>query len=213
MINCAHSLCLKHANSSSIIKKLIGDQKLIDPEKAAAVAFFYFDFTDPESHTVDNALRRIVLQLSAYSPQPYKTLATEYMSSKGQTWPTYDELLNVFRDLLIEIGRTYIILDALDECKSTEHRKLVGFVSTLQQWIKTPLHLLITSQPRDIFLKAFRDISCITLDFNVMQKDIECFVASELSTMDKWPHREEDICKQIICKSNGMQVFFLCSWP
>ncbi|KAJ7870240.1 ankyrin repeat-containing domain protein [Mycena leptocephala] len=63
-----------------------------------AIAYFYFDFSDDSKQSMEIALRRLVLQLSR----------TEV--------PTWAELLDLLQKLLQELGCTYLILDALDEC-------------------------------------------------------------------------------------------------
>lgn len=174
---------------------------------ASGVAFFYFDFKDKGHHTVENALRRLVLQLSAHSPNHYRALDKHYTLSKGQTLPTYKDLQGVLEELLLELGRTYIVLDALDECQDTEYDILVDFVSILQGWTRSPLHLLITSQPRTIFIHRFKTIPWISLESNFTEKDIKLFVDSELRgnhKLKKWMSRAEDVADRVVRKSNGM---------
>jgi hypothetical protein len=180
---------------------LTKDQRLFH---SSAVAFFYFDFKDKEGHAVLRALRCIVLQLSAQSPYPYKTLGREYMVSKGVKL-----LLRVLEDLLRELGRTYIIIDALDECPDGEHEKLIGLILWLQNWSATPLHLLFTSQPRAFFTTAFGNVPCIYLESGVIGEDIKTFITSEFQNNRKmkiWEDWADDITEKVVQKSNGMQV-------
>ncbi|KAJ7292767.1 hypothetical protein C8J57DRAFT_1210486 [Mycena rebaudengoi] len=190
----------KSVLSSAIVEELTKDQRLFH---SSTVAFFYFDFKDKEGHAVLRALRCIVLQLSAQSPYPYKTLGREYMVSKGVKLPNYQDLLRVLEDLLRELGRTYIIIDALDECPDGEHEKLIGLILWLQNWSATPLHLLFTSQPRAFFTTAFGNVPC------VIGEDIKTFIASEFQNNRKmkiWEDWADDITEKVVQKSNGMQV-------
>ncbi|KAJ7830975.1 ankyrin repeat-containing domain protein [Mycena leptocephala] len=63
-----------------------------------AIAYFYFDFSDDSKQNMEIALCRLVLQLSR---------------PDGSDWA---ELLDLLQKLLQQLGRTYLILDALDEC-------------------------------------------------------------------------------------------------
>ncbi|KAJ7210765.1 hypothetical protein GGX14DRAFT_624891 [Mycena pura] len=137
---------------------------------------------DEKSQFVESALRCILLQLSAQSLYPYRALDQLYLLSKGQAPPTYRDLLNVLEELLLELGRTYIILDALDEAEDIDLPLLVKFISWLRGWSKSPLHLLFTSQSREIFTGGFEGVTCIVLELDTMQKDIKLFVVSELQT-------------------------------
>ncbi|KAJ6586288.1 hypothetical protein DFH09DRAFT_254907 [Mycena vulgaris] len=202
----------KSVLSSAVIGGLVDDKRgfkdLATSRPPSAITFFYFDFKDKRGQAVDSALRRIILQLSAQSPNPYKTLEELYKSkSNGQTLPTYQELQNILETLLLELGRTYIILDALDECEERDQQRLVDFVSALRKWTQTPLHLLLTSQPRRIFTEAFTDVTCIELESDFTQEDIRLFVDSELQHLEPWASRTADL---VVSKSNGMFRMAAC---
>ncbi|KAJ6586276.1 ectomycorrhiza-induced ankyrin-domain/NACHT-domain-containing protein [Mycena vulgaris] len=202
----------KSVLSSTVISQLVDDQRgfkdLADAHPPPAIAFLYFDFKHKQGHAIDSGLRRIILQLSAQSPNPYKTLEKHFKSkSKGQTLPTYQELQKILEELLLELGRTYIILDALDECEERDHGRLVDFISTLRRWTQTPLHLLLTSQPRRIFMEAFADVTCIELDSDLTQEDIRHFVESELQRLEPWAQQAADV---VVSKSNGMFRMAAC---
>ncbi|KAJ7669092.1 ankyrin repeat-containing domain protein [Mycena rosella] len=201
----------KSVLSSAVISKLQHDAQIFQAMKNCpppAIAFFYFDFKDKEGQAMDSALRRIVLQLSAQSVHPHRALEQQYKSkSTGQTLPTYQDLLNILEELLQDIGRTYIVLDALDECKENDHRRLVDFISTLRRWSTTPLHLLITSQPRHIFTNGFGDVPSIMLESHLVQDDIRLFVVDELQSFPSWAHRAAD---RVVSKSNGMFRLAAC---
>lgn len=194
-----------------MIGKLFTDKELFKTMDVAlsppAIAFFYYDFRNKETQSVEIALRRIILQLSAQSPYPYRALDKHYMLSKGQTLPSYKDLEKILQQLLRELGRTYIVLDALDECDDDDFGQLIALVSTLRAWTDTPLHILITTQPREIFTHRFQDVIRIALKYDTTQEDIRFFVASEIETNPKlkiWRGKADQIKDRIARKSNGM---------
>jgi hypothetical protein len=196
-------------NSSTVIQKLFADGKLFEDETkpSPAVAFFYFNFRSDDTQNVDMMFRRIVLQLSAASSHPYRILNDQYKLSNGQRLPNYQDLIEIFRQLLRELGRTYIVLDALDECDAAEFDRLVHLVTTLRSWTDPLLHLLITSQTRSIFTKGFEGTPRIHLEFELQQADIKLFITSELETnsdLAAWKSQEENVVGGIARKSNGM---------
>ncbi|KAJ7467223.1 hypothetical protein B0H11DRAFT_51465, partial [Mycena galericulata] len=183
-----------------------------DGEKSRppAVTFFYFDFRDKERQSVESALRRIVLQLSAQSPHSYRALDEQYKLSNGQKLPSYEDLQKILQQLLSELGRTYVVLDALDECD--ELSQIADLISTLRHWTDSPLHLFITSQTRQI-LEGFKGVPCMILNFNVTQEDIKFFVKTEIQTNPKlkiWRPRVDDITDRVSHKSQGMFRLAAC---
>ncbi|KAF8193116.1 ankyrin repeat-containing domain protein [Mycena galopus ATCC 62051] len=202
----------KSVLSSMVVEKLFADREKMTADHHA-IAFFYFDFRNKATQSVEIALCRILLQLAAQCPHPYKTLDEHCKLSNGQKLPRYEDLQCLLYKLLPELGQTYIVLDALDECDSTNFTRLMALVSMLRAWTKTSLHLLITSQPRDVFTKGFNDISQIGLNFNVTQEDIQSFVASELQTNSElaaWQPYASQITDRITSKSRGMFRLAAC---
>ncbi|KAJ7445601.1 ankyrin repeat-containing domain protein [Mycena latifolia] len=206
----------KSVLGSAVISKLVSDKQLFKDLKNSspppAVAFFYFDFKDNEGQAVETALRRIILQLSAQSPHPYSVLDEQYQICDGQTLPTYQDLLKLLKELLLELRRTYIVLDALDECKEVDLGQLLDFISVLRSWTQTPVHLLITSQPRGIFTEHLGGMPCIVLDSSLTDKDINLFVTAELlkPNFKIWSSHANYITKQVVRKSNGMFRLAAC---
>ncbi|KAJ7879081.1 ankyrin repeat-containing domain protein [Mycena olivaceomarginata] len=181
----------KSVLSSSVIQKLIDDQQLFaDLGKSSGVAFFYFDFKAKDGNAVETALRRIVLQLSAQSPHPFGVLDKQYNLSRGQALPSYRDLQRILEELLKELGRVYIVLDALDECPDIE-----------------------LAQLRTIFTEAFMEVACILLDSDITQPDIELFITSELREnrqLKIWARRTDEIVERVLLMSNGMFRLAAC---
>ncbi|KAJ7657018.1 hypothetical protein B0H17DRAFT_1185837 [Mycena rosella] len=137
------------------------------------------------------------------------TLDQQYENRKGVT-PIYDNLRDVLDKLLSELGPTYIVLDALDECKETD--RLIHFLSTLQNRTTSPLHLLFTSQSRTDFTAAFKGLPHILLEPATTREDIIRFVDSELRStkLKHWKHHISKITATVVEKSNGMFRLAAC---
>ncbi|KAJ7637912.1 hypothetical protein DFH06DRAFT_1432481 [Mycena polygramma] len=200
----------KSVLSSTVINYLFGSE--FQPATPnVAIAYFYFDFRDKEKQLLKNMLRTIMMQLSAQAPTPYSVLNQHFESRRKQILPTYDDLLGMLATILSPFTGTYIVLDALDEC--SELNELVHFISTLRGWGK-PMHLLIASQPRTIFLEsaAFEGASVVVLEPDTTYDNILQFVNSELELNSKLKHikKAKDAAPKIVDKSNGMFRMAAC---
>ncbi|KAJ6503020.1 ankyrin repeat-containing domain protein [Mycena vulgaris] len=203
-----HSGAGKSVLCSAVISKLDDDKrlakKLESPRPAPALAYFYFDFNNTETQDVEIALRRIILQLSDQCPHPDRCLDEHYAGR--QTLPSYKDLHEkILPVLLRELGRTYIVLDGLDECD--DYDGLVDLISTFRQWNETPLHVFITSQSRPVFTESFDDVTRVTLEYSVTEADIRFFVRDEIQSKSKyksWRLHVDRITDQIASRSNGM---------
>ncbi|KAJ7726452.1 ankyrin repeat-containing domain protein [Mycena maculata] len=176
----------------------------------SAIAYFYFDFRDERRQRPDVMLRSIIFQLSSQSTPPYRSLSQ--LHDKMSSVPPHDEdLLQVLDELLSELGRSYIILDALDECVESDFHRIVEFLkSLLGGSTERPFHLLFTSQPRQLFNEAFNTVTCIELQSGVTGNDIRSFVEKGVSHLKGWAGRAEQVTDQVVDKSNGMFRLAAC---
>ena len=194
-----------------VIDQLFKDRTSIgNKNSGTAIAYFYFDFGGGDKQLMEHALRRLVLQLSAQCSIPYDMLLKYYELYDGQKVPTWDELLVLLEKLLKDLDRTYLILDALDECRTEDHDLIVDFVQKILDWSAVRLHVLVTSQPRRTFENGFASLpkfGRITMQEDTISRDIELYVSNKLSSksaLEHWKYNSEQIIFHIVKKSAGM---------
>lgn len=121
--------------------------------------YYYFDFKDRRRQTFDGFIRSALAQVCQQStifPREVMNLYAD-KSKKGQD-PNTATLVETFLILLKQTGKTYIILDALDEClaqkevfdlilrikESPEWSANIMVASRVEQQIQTKLQYLVT---------------------------------------------------------------------
>ncbi|KAJ7256364.1 ankyrin repeat-containing domain protein [Mycena rebaudengoi] len=202
--------------SSTVIEQLFQDRAAHGRQNRTAIAYFYFDFGDSSKQFIDNAIRRLILQISAQCPNPNETLSHQYQTYNGQKDLTRPQLLTLLKTLLGELGRTYLVLDALDECRPEDHHILVDFVQTVLSWVEVRLHIVVTSQGRAIFTKKFTSLerySQIVLHEEMTSGDIELYISSQLalrSELEHWKSNSDFLVPFILKKSAGMFRLAAC---
>jgi hypothetical protein len=174
--------------SSTIIEDVILQFKL---DSAVAVAYFYFDFNDTERQRHKNLIRSLIVQLSLQStkcPEPFDSLYSR--SSDGRQRPTLEALQSTHRHMLEDFQQTFILLDALDECK--EREELLEVVENIVSWKHKTLHILATSRREaeiEESLKTF--VTCqICIQSALVNADIHIHIRDRLQNdqkLRKWP--------------------------
>jgi hypothetical protein len=193
-----------------VVEQLFKDRTSIGSKNSGtAIGYFYFDFGGGSKQSMEYALRRLVLQLSAQCANPYGILSKHYNLYNGQKVPTWDELLVLLEKLLKDLDRTYLVLDALDECRTEDHDLIVDFVQTILGWSAVRLHVLVTSQPRSIFANGFTKLKFdrIIMKKDRVSEDIKLYISHELSSnsaLAPWKSKSEQIISHIVKKSAGM---------
>jgi hypothetical protein len=96
------------------------------------VIYYYFDFRDRTKQTVSNLLKSSIFQLASRSAGLTESAAAHYEKYRGSREPSTEELFDVFRDDIKSTGRTFLVIDALDECPQQERRDFLSFSSSEQ---------------------------------------------------------------------------------
>jgi hypothetical protein len=175
--------------SSTVIKDILRHYTN-DPGKAAI--YFYFDFKDPQKQSAENMIRALVTQLSRQYIRIPSVLESVFASSNnGQSQPSDRALLDVLRYMYKDFPATYIVIDALDECKNREN--LMAIIKTITSWQLAGLHLVLTSrkeQEIEDTLKSLVDAcNIIPLGSKVMDQDIQRYVHQRIlddKKLRKW---------------------------
>lgn len=180
-------------------------------------AYFYFDFNDPDKRTVEGMLRCMVNKLCLYYPTRLPTTVEELYKQcdEGNQRPGKEGLIKVLLSLLKSQNRTYLILDALDECIRSERDKLFDVIRQVVEMLSEDVHLLVTSRrERDIkeSLDGLIDIK-INLQGGGNDDDIKLHVKKSIANQKRWKSRPEirqEIENVLVGKANGMYACSLC---
>lgn len=106
------------AGKTIICSTIIGHvDEFCKSQPESRVAFYYFDFSDENIQKLTNVLRSLILQLSAHNEHLSSHVRSLYeICDNGRTEPDDELLASTFFDVLNEDQRSFVIIDALDEC-------------------------------------------------------------------------------------------------
>ena len=177
------------------------------------MAYFYFDFNDVEKQQHEKMIRSLITHLSIQSkstPRALESLFSSCMDGKRQ--PTTGALLETLRQMVQAFDETFIILDALDECK--ERRELLEDIEIFAEWKTERLHILATSRrEKDIeerIKPLIHDEGRICIQSTLVNDDIRAYIRERLQTdwgLRRWqkrPEVQQEIEKTLVNKAGGM---------
>jgi hypothetical protein len=175
-----------------------------------ALIYYYFDFNNPAQQSYTGFLRSLLRQLCARAKVPPWEVVSLYDECKRAA-PS-DEQLLVLLGSLVQQQRTYIVVDALDECcRTDEQEDRASALAALRQ-IKdagsSSVSVLVTSRPEPD-ISAEMDTLCeIDIDVQTAEvdEDIRRHVRSCLaqdSRLKRWPQNIKDEIEQKLMKDSG----------
>ena len=158
-------------------------------------------------------IRSLISQLAAQctkQPHPLKSLYSS--CDKAARQPKVCDLRQTLRDLAQTFDDTFIIIDALDECKESE--QLLGDIRNFVKWQLGGLHILVTSR-REGDIKVTLDPLVnenqnIDIQSEVVDRDIRVYVREILQSaqgLRRWRNKplvQDEIEKALTESANGM---------
>ena len=199
---------INYIRSSTVIKEVKSQYK---SNHTVAIAYFYFDFNDTEKQRHDKFTRSLVKQLAWQSVDTLACLESLFSRNQdGKQQPEQDALELTLQQMLGKFEETFIILDALDECK--EREELLLLLEKLNSWEIEKLHVLVTSRRERDIEEALESLvtSEICLQSALVNIDIHTHISERLqndSILRKWPTNVRgEIERTLMDGAQGMYV-------
>jgi hypothetical protein len=185
-------------SSSAVVE----DLRPLFEQGSISLAYFYCDFRDPAKRSVQNAIFSLLIQLAAQSDRRREVL-DEFYSDYGSDSqkPSVDSLLKCLRDMLSNPaqGATYIIIDGLDECLSSNpqgKRDSVRLIQALVSFKRKDLRIFATNLHEEDIHNALQPIASHTVSLHENEehlKDIIDYIKwriQENSRMRRWRYED-----------------------
>ncbi|KAL4954846.1 hypothetical protein BDW69DRAFT_183162 [Aspergillus filifer] len=173
--------CILTISSSTVINDI---ERLCTEDPSYSLAYWYFQFSNNPTQSVENMIRSLIRQ---FSQKPLAPSVTQIWKGHGDrgSQPSRETLSEALDDVISSAhGELFLVLDALDECpegpRRSERAVLLSVLVDLAGRHKDKLHILATSRPeRDIQSMLSK---CPTVDLQAqLAEDVETFVRAKLA--------------------------------
>jgi hypothetical protein len=159
----------------------------------AAIAYFFFDFSDPEKQKSTNMLRSLVYQLCS------RVSAHDIPLSIRQENPPNDVLIKALIMLSKKFRITYIVLDALDESDRAEVLDVMGDLLDANSGGR--FNLLMTSRKEQDLVDGLSRLPTAPKTIDIQDPDVDRdildYVRARLNTEPRFKNLPEMIRKEI----------------
>jgi hypothetical protein len=121
----------------------------------------------------------------------------------GGSQPTSKSLQDALIVILEAFDGVYIVLDALDEC--AERKDLLKWITEMESWKKSKLHLLATSRHEEDITKYLRllDPYHVRMEPDLVTSDVARYIDNILGAEDQWNNEVKSIIKSTLLKNAG----------
>ncbi|KAF3925690.1 Ankyrin-1 [Arthrobotrys entomopaga] len=171
-------------------------------DSTIGIAYLYCNYKRRHEQKPIDLLLSLLKQFVQMQPSTFDHVAALHdRHQKKRTRPLLDEILVALHSVMAEYGRTFIIIDALDELNAgnagSEHirsRKL--FLSEiLSLKSKDTANIFATSRFNQDIEKTFRD--CLWLEIRASDEDVGRYLDSHMSILPFFVSKRPDLQKEI----------------
>ncbi|KAL7908310.1 ankyrin repeat protein [Trichoderma velutinum] len=172
-------------------------------------AYFFFDYKQQDEQTVDALLASFLKQLIASQsslPEVVQQLHNQHNTQGQRTRPSTEEFIGALKSVAEIYSRIFIMIDALDECKSSNGAlsRVLSCIFELRS--KTGANFFITSRFNAEISSAFSSIS--TLEIRASDEDIRRYLSGNMVHLPRFvlndPSLQEEIIAGILQAVQGM---------
>jgi Cdc6-like AAA superfamily ATPase len=196
----------------TIITSIVVDELYTKFQNDASVgiAYIYCNFRRQREQKPTDLLASLLKQLvqeQRFVPESVKTLYERHKVKR--TRPSFDEISKELYSVVADYSRTFIIIDALDECQVSDGGRQRLLVEMVDLQTKTGANLLATSRFIPETVKKFEGRST-RLEIRASDDDLRRYLDGHISRLPSFVSRSPDLQNQvktaIINAVDGMYV-------
>ncbi|KAI5818441.1 hypothetical protein BZA77DRAFT_342841 [Pyronema omphalodes] len=183
----------------------------------SCVAYVYCDYQDRDEQTAVNMIGGLLKQAITGSSQKVSPDAIEPLLKKKKSRQAIEiqDAVSAFSGLIRCFDKTYICIDALDECNETDRRQLIQYLAELSsvsnQKDTLPVRLFFTGRPSmEKYVQSHTSIKPkipLMVKLQASTEDIAAYIAHRISE-DNMVGMDDDfkehIIKEIVSASQNM---------
>ncbi|VUC29558.1 unnamed protein product [Clonostachys rosea] len=178
------SMMVNHISSKFISDKEIG------------IAYIYCSYRQQEEQETGKLLASVLRQLCHFvHPLPESLKNLYNIHGVKQTRPSEDELLEAFDSVMPGYSRVFLVIDALDECQTSNNR-IVSFLDKLVELqTKYGINIFATSRYIPHITKYFE--SSVSLEIRGRKDDITRYINGQMDQLPSHIQANENLQEEI----------------
>lgn len=178
--------------SSIVVDNL---QESFHDDKTIAVCYFYCDFRRQDEQLLDNIILVLLKQLAqAAAVVPDDILQLYNRCNKRRSRPTLENIVKVLHLIAASFARIFLVVDALDECRTSNFYPLVSELFKLHSIFG--VNILVTSRPVRHVIENFRDY--VPLEIRASHEDIEKYITGNIRSLPAFVYRNSELQNEIV---------------
>jgi len=175
--------------------------------RTVGIAYLYCNFRRTQEQKSEDLVASLLKQFSQVLPTVPESVKSLYDRHKARrSRPTFEELSDTLRSVLGGYHRAFVIVDALDECQTTDSCRQRFLQGMLDLVGATQVNLFATSRSIPEIVEKFREAT--RLEIRASPEDVRKYVDGSIyqlpSFVGRNPELKEEVITAIIKAVDGM---------
>lgn len=163
---------------------------------SVGVAFLYCNFRRHQVQKPVDLIMSLLKQLAQGRPSVPENVKSLYEKHKDKrTTPSFDEILETLHSVIDNYSRTFIIVDALDECQASGGGRKRVLLEIFSLQAKTGANLFATSRFVPEIMNEFE--GSISLEIRASDKDVQRYLDGHMLDLPSFVMRSHDLQEKI----------------
>lgn len=176
---------------------------------SVGIAYLYCNFRQQQKQHPEDLLLNLLKQFIKGTPSVPICVEQLYEDhSRKGTRPTFEEITDVFYSVVAGFSRTFIIIDALDECNISDGALSIFLSTIFNLHTQTSANVFATSRFIPDIEKEFKKRGANWLEIRASDKDVRRYLNGHKSQLRSFiledPELEEKVKAIIVKAADGM---------
>jgi Cdc6-like AAA superfamily ATPase len=189
-------------------------QEKFQDDHSVGIAYVYCNYGRQQEQKPDNLLSCFLKHLVHQKPSIPEDVMSLYKSHNNKRRPKPDEVQELLRSIIKNNSKSFIIIDALDECQVSngDRKTLLREIFDLQA--KSEFCLFATSRFIPDVVEEFK--GSLSLEIRAHDNDVKRYLSSQMKLLPNFVLRNADLQEEIkniiIDAIGGMYVLSMLIW-
>ncbi|KAL5085680.1 hypothetical protein Trisim1_010028 [Trichoderma cf. simile WF8] len=146
------------------------------------IAYVYFNFNRYKEQDPNAVFSSLMKQVSRQQPSLHKSVISLYTTHEERsTRPSLEEIIKTFQDVVTMYSRVFVIIDALDECATSNHCRETILSEIIGCTKQSNLKLFATARHIPEISERFKYGLCLKIEAS--ESDIRKYIDSRISRL------------------------------
>ncbi|KAK4653514.1 hypothetical protein QC762_0084380 [Podospora pseudocomata] len=179
---------------TSVVVDHLGSKFHNDPK--IGIAYIYFNFQRQDKQKIDDLLASVLKQIAESQPSVPGSVKDLFDKHKAKrTRPLLDETLRVLQSVAATCSRVFIVVDALDECQTSEscRKRFLSELFNLQKM--HGINIFATSRSVTEIVDRFK--TSISLEIRASTADVALYLEGHISQLPSFVQQDRRLREEI----------------